>query len=100
MADRLTRWEGRDEDGARAVLVKRDGPFHDAFQEAIRKLARYEDAEEVQVSLALYDREEIHENCTVQILTNSITGAVSIGWWENGQAAAEADEKWRGGRDV
>lgn len=31
----------------------------------------------------LFDEEEIHENCTVQILRNSITGEVSIGWWEN-----------------
>ena len=31
-----------------------------------------------------YDTQEIHENCTVQIWRNSRTGAVSIGWWENG----------------
>lgn len=43
---RLTRWEGRDADGPRAVLVKRDGPFAPILQEALRKLARYEDAEE------------------------------------------------------
>ena len=43
---RLTRWEGRDEDGPRAVLVKRDGPFAPILQEALRKLARYEDMEE------------------------------------------------------
>lgn len=45
MSDRLTRWEGQDEDGARAVLVKRDGAFHATLQEALRKLARYEDKE-------------------------------------------------------
>lgn len=43
---RLTRWEGRDEDGPRAVLVKHDGPFAPILQEALRKLARYEDMEE------------------------------------------------------
>lgn len=43
---RLTKWEGRDEDGPRAVLVKRDGPFAPILQEALRKLARYEDEEE------------------------------------------------------
>lgn len=32
----------------------------------------------------LYDEEEIHENATVQILRNSVTGETSIGWWENG----------------
>lgn len=31
----------------------------------------------------IYDEEEIHENCTVQILRNSQTGETSIGWWEN-----------------
>ena len=31
----------------------------------------------------IYDEEEVHENCTVQILRNSITGETSIGWWEN-----------------
>lgn len=42
---RLTRWEGRDEDGPRAVLARRDN-FNAAMQEALRKLARYEDMEE------------------------------------------------------
>lgn len=36
-----------------------------------------------EVEVDIYDREEIHENCTVQVLTNSVTGAVSVGWWEN-----------------
>lgn len=31
----------------------------------------------------LYDEEEIHENCTVQILRNSVTGEESVGWWIN-----------------
>lgn len=30
----------------------------------------------------IYDEEEIHHNCTVQILRNSVTGAVSVGWLE------------------
>ena len=30
-----------------------------------------------------FDVEEIHENCTVQILRNSVTGAESVGWWKN-----------------
>jgi hypothetical protein len=30
-----------------------------------------------------YDKEEIYENCTVQVLTNTNTGDVSIGWWQN-----------------
>ena len=33
-------------------------------------------------SSGIYDIEEIHENCTVEIWKNSITGEVSIGWYE------------------
>lgn len=29
----------------------------------------------------LFDVEEVHENCTVQVLRNSITGTVSVGWF-------------------
>lgn len=35
-------------------------------------------------SIAMFDHEEIYENCTVQILTNSVTGEVSVGWWHGG----------------
>lgn len=32
----------------------------------------------------IYDKEEIYPNCTVQVLTNTVTGEVSVGWWKNG----------------
>ncbi len=35
------------------------------------------------VSMNIFDKEEIYSNCTVQVLTNSVTGEVSIGWWKN-----------------
>lgn len=35
------------------------------------------------VDVPIYDKEEIYTNCTVQVLTNSVTGDVSIGWWPN-----------------
>lgn len=35
------------------------------------------------IDMIFYDKEETHENCTVQILTNSLTGKQSIGWWKN-----------------
>lgn len=38
------------------------------------------------VETAIYDREEIHEDCTVIIWKNSVTGEESIGWYENGAA--------------
>lgn len=40
----------------------------------------------ISVEPNIYDVEEIHENCTVQILRNSITGETSFGWWENTEA--------------
>lgn len=48
MSDRLTKWEGHDPDGTpRAVLAKRDGNWGDIFQAALRKLAKFEDMEEI-----------------------------------------------------
>lgn len=35
------------------------------------------------VTSGMFDQEELHENCTVQILKNSFTGEMSLGWWEN-----------------
>lgn len=35
------------------------------------------------VETCFYDKEEIYENCTVQVLTNTGTGDVSVGWWKN-----------------
>lgn len=32
-----------------------------------------------------YNQEEIYENCTVQVLTNTINGHVSVGWWQNNE---------------
>lgn len=29
----------------------------------------------------IYDSEEIIEGCCVQILTNTVTGETSVGWW-------------------
>lgn len=37
----------------------------------------------VKVETNFYDKEEIYENCTVQVLTNTTTGEVSVGWWRN-----------------
>ena len=47
MTERLTKWEGLDADGTpRAVLALREGSWPENEQEALRKLARYEDAAE------------------------------------------------------
>lgn len=41
----------------------------------------------------LYDVEEIYPDCTVQVLRNSVTGEVSIGWWPNDQPPAELNNE-------
>ena len=37
----------------------------------------------------IYDKETIIPDCTVQILENSVTGDVSVGWWRNGEGEKE-----------
>ena len=48
--------------------------------------------EEYTVDPNIYDVEEIYHNCTVQVLRNSFTGAVSIGWWPNDTEEYYEDE--------
>lgn len=31
----------------------------------------------------VFDRVDTYYGCTVQILTNTLTGQVSIGWWQD-----------------
>ncbi len=35
------------------------------------------------IEACFYDKVETFPNCTVQVLTNTTTGEVSIGWWKN-----------------
>lgn len=42
-----------------------------------------EDDRILDVDMDIYDQEEIYPNCTVQVLTNTVTGKVSVGWWRN-----------------
>ena len=35
------------------------------------------------VETNIFDIEELYPNCTVQVLKNSFTGEVSVGWWKN-----------------
>lgn len=35
----------------------------------------------IKVETNMYHKEEIIYPCTVQILTNTVTGEVSYGWW-------------------
>ena len=45
--------------------------------------SKFGNVQRVDTNLAFYDKEEIFENCTVQVLTNTRTAEVSVGWWRN-----------------
>lgn len=37
---------------------------------------------EDQTEVNIYDKEETYHGCTVQVLTNTVTGQTSVGWWK------------------
>lgn len=37
-----------------------------------------------ETKLNMYDQCEVIEGCTVEILTNTLTGETSVGWWRGG----------------
>ena len=39
--------------------------------------------DEMEVEATIFDETELHPNCTVQVLRNSVTGETSVGWWRN-----------------
>lgn len=53
------------------------------------KLADLSGGEFVELAVAFYDKREVHENCTVEVLTNTKTGDVSVGWYENSESGDE-----------
>lgn len=53
------------------------------------KLAELSGGEFVELAVAFYDKREVHNNCTVEVLTNTKTGAVSVGWYENSEEENE-----------
>ena len=36
------------------------------------------------MEINIYDKCEVIEGCTVEILTNTLTGETSAGWWRGG----------------
>lgn len=56
--------------------------------------------EKPNIDIPIYDKEETHENCTVQVLTNTITGDVSIGWWQNETSDDQTRDYWELTEDV
>lgn len=47
----------------------------DALKLAVKAL-------EEQTEVNVYDKEETYHGCTVQVLTNTVTGQTSVGWWK------------------
>lgn len=52
----------------------------------VNKRVKTMEEKNIIVHTNMYDTVETYENCTVQILTNTLTGEVSIGWWHGTKA--------------
>lgn len=66
------------------------GAAYQAARDVIREITKeiekspvIEQESSMTVETNIFDKETIVENCTVQILENSITGETSVGWWRN-----------------
>ena len=53
------------------------------LRKIISDVEKMNEFEQVQVETNMFDKEEIYRDCTVQVLTNTVTGEVSVGWWKN-----------------
>lgn len=40
-------------------------------------------ADRTEIASSIFDTVERYDNCTVEVLTNSVTGEQSVGWWDN-----------------
>ena len=77
-----------EEQGKKAVSSATDGREIIAIAQYVRAILQFVRSAPTidalpKVEMNVFDKEEIFENCTVQVLTNSVTGETSIGWWEN-----------------
>lgn len=57
------------------LAVNAYGDECDALRLAVKAL-------EAQTDVNIYDKEETYHGCTVQVLTNTVTGQTSVGWWK------------------
>ena len=56
----------------------------EAWEEFADKMRRYVGNKRTEeIDIPSFDKETRIENCTVQILENTETGEVSVGWWRN-----------------
>lgn len=79
-------------------LLKRYRDIIDENEELKKKLRKAEsDLDEMATALAvirtvsvktnLFDLVEEHDHCHVQVLKNSVTGEISVGWWKEEEDA-------------
>ena len=47
---------------------------------------------EVKVETNIFDKREVFPDCTVEVLTNTVTGEVSVGWWPNNRPPLGMDD--------
>lgn len=47
----------------------------------LKRLDKVDGTNDVEINV--YDKVTEYDNCTVQILENTATGAISVGWWRN-----------------
>lgn len=72
--------EGWGEDLCCTVFLSDGGPVYETT--ADDTCEHFAESETKVIEVNIYDVEEVHDNCVVQILKNTVTGDMSVGWWE------------------
>lgn len=68
-------------DGTCCIVFAESGPVYETDNENLCE--HWTQKEIVEVETNIFDRREVYEDCTVEVLQNSATGEISVGWWEN-----------------
>ena len=63
------------------LLSKLQDEYQNILDENTEALELAIKALEAQTEINIYDKEETYHGCTVQVLTNTVTGQTSVGWW-------------------
>ena len=64
------------------LLSKLQDEYQNILDENTEALELAIKALEAQTEINIYDKEETYHGCTVQVLTNTVTGQTSVGWWQ------------------
>ena len=82
------------EDQAQLELGEQRERVIEAFARGVYQVlqdngGRLFDLEKVEANV--FDKEETFPSCTVQVLTNTATGEMSVGWWKNGEGSPRTE---------